>query len=154
LKLNAKKLLDMEDGSTASEKPRIPGQASEKPLSSLSGPLNRDAALGCIPLRNPRVDCQRLDSGCVQLAYPVVMRPFWAALARRLGAGGPVTRQLELDLMGTAVWDLIDCQASVRQIADSFARRFQLDGAEARTSVTAFLRELGRRGIIGMQDRA
>jgi len=142
----------MENRSTASEKPRATGQALEKPHSSFSGPLNRAAALDCIPLRNPQVDCQRLDSGCVQLAYPVVMRPFWAALARRLGAGGPVTRQLELDVMGTAVWDLIDARRSVKQVAAALARRFQLHDQEAQTSVTAFLRELGRRGIIGIKE--
>jgi len=117
-------------------------------------PASRAAALDCIPLRNSRVRCRRLENGLVELGYPVAMRPFWAALARRLGKEGHSTRRLLLDEMGTAVWDLIDARRSVKQVASELARRFQLHDQEARASVTAFLRELGRRGIIGMKEPA
>jgi len=118
-----------------------------------AGPLSRAAALDGIPLRSGEVTQKRLENGLVEIGYPVVMRPFWAGVARRLGVESQSIRRLQLDEMGTAVWDLIDSQRSVRQVAAAFARRFKLHDQEARTSVTAFLRELGRRGIIGIKER-
>jgi hypothetical protein len=39
----------------------------------------------------------------------------------------------------------------VRQLIDTFARTHQLEPREAEVAVTQFLRELGRRGLIGMR---
>lgn len=116
--------------------------------------LSRAAALDCVPLRNPQVSCRRLENGLVELGYPVAMRPFWAALARRMGKQDQSIRRLQLDEMGTVVWDLIDARRSVKQVASALARQLQLHDQEAQTSVTAFLRELGRRGIIGIKECA
>jgi hypothetical protein len=115
--------------------------------------LTRTAALDCIPLPSAAVRPKRLDNGLVELSYPVAMRPFWGAIARRFGVSGQSRRRLELDELGTAVWDLIDSRRSVREVAGAFARRFQLHDQESQASVVAFLRELGRRGIIGMKEQ-
>jgi hypothetical protein len=53
--------------------------------------------------------------------------------------------------LGTAVWDLIDGRLSVERLIKRFAHLYQLQSREAEMSVTQFLRELGRRGIIGMR---
>jgi hypothetical protein len=53
--------------------------------------------------------------------------------------------------MGTAVWELMDGERSARQIAEAFARKYQVQVREAETAVTRFLRELGRRGLIGIK---
>ena len=38
-----------------------------------------------------------------------------------------------------------------RQVAAAFAARFRLDGREAEVAVSSFLRNLGRRGLVGFQ---
>lgn len=116
--------------------------------------LSRAAALACCPTKSAHITESRLDTGEVILAYPLTVRPWLAALARRLG--GPLdtiqTKKLQLDAMGTAVWDLMDGRRSVRRIIWIFAQTHRLDKKEAEVSVTSFIRELGKRGLIGLQE--
>jgi len=87
------------------------------------------------------------------LSYPVVMRPLFAWLVRRMGAPeAPVrVKKLQLDALGTAVWELMDGRRTVRQVIHDFAGEHQLHPREAEVSVTLFLRDLGKRGIVGLQ---
>ena len=61
-------------------------------------------------------------------------------------------RKLQLDILGTEVWDLVDGKSTVMEIIDLFAKLHQLYHKEAEISVIQFLRELGRRGIVGMKQ--
>jgi hypothetical protein len=49
------------------------------------------------------------------------------------------------------VWNLMDGKRSVRQLVKIFAGTHRLEPREAEVSVTQFIRELGRRGLIGMR---
>ena len=113
----------------------------------------RDDALRVIPVKSRMVTDMRLDSGEVLVTYPVAVRPWMAKVIKVLGRRPlkPMTRQLQLDLLGTVVWDLLDGQRSVQMLIERFAAEYQLQNREAEISVTQFLRELGRRGIIGMR---
>ncbi len=115
--------------------------------------LNRAEALRCVPRKNPGVTVERIAADQVQLVYTVRLRPWFLALTRRLGGPAETERikKLQLDELGTATWDLLDGQATVRQIVDRFAERYQLHRREAEVAVTRFLRELGRRGLIALQ---
>jgi len=117
------------------------------------GRLTRVTALKCRPVKNVQVDEDRLDSGEVVLSYPTTMRPWFAGLVRRLGGPEAPTRmkKLQLDTLGTAVWDLMDGRRTVRQLVRDFAEAYQLHPREAEVSVTRFLRDLGKRGIIGLK---
>ena len=59
-----------------------------------------------------------------------------------------LTKKLQLDPMGSQVWLLIDGKNSVGDIIRLFAERTAITHQEAEQAVTAFLRELGRRGLI------
>jgi hypothetical protein len=61
-------------------------------------------------------------------------------------------RKLQLDILGTGVWELVNGKSTVMEIIVSFAGHHQLYHKEAEVSVIQFLRELGRRGIIGMKQ--
>ncbi len=115
--------------------------------------ISRAEALDRIPVKNIQISEERLDSGEVVIHYPVTVRPFFAGLVKRFG--GPEvqirTNKLQLDALGTSVWDVVDGKCSVRQLIQMFARTHQLEPREAEVSVTQFLRELGRRGLIGMR---
>jgi len=114
--------------------------------------LSRDEALACIPVRSEAVTAYRTDAGVMRLRYPLVVKPWIADLARRFGAApdAPPARQLELDDLGTLTWGLIDGKRSVRGVVKQFAAQTRVHPKEAEAAVTRFLRELGRRGIIGM----
>jgi hypothetical protein len=73
-------------------------------------------------------------------------------VAKRLGGSSArvQTKKLQLDAMGTAVWDLVDGKRSVRGIVRIFAETHRLENKEAEVSVTSFIRELGKRGLLGL----
>ncbi|MCK5417747.1 MAG: PqqD family protein, partial [Desulfobacterales bacterium] len=105
-----------------------------------------------IPAKNVQITEDRLETGEVLIGYPVTIRPFFATLVKRFG--GPEeqvqTKKLQLDTLGSSVWDLLDGKRSVRQLIQIFAETHQLQPREAEVAVTQFIRELGRRGLIGL----
>jgi hypothetical protein len=115
--------------------------------------ISRAEALNRIPSKNLQIREERLDSGEVVIHYPVTVRPFFAGLVKRFGGSEAQiqTRKLQLDKLGTSVWAMIDGNCSVRQLISIFATTHQLEIREAEVAVTQFLRELGRRGLIGMR---
>ena len=115
--------------------------------------MNRGAALACVPVKNRHVREERLDSGEVVLHYPVTVRPWMAAVARWLGAGSapPRTAKLQLDRLGSAVWSMLDGQTTLRRMAAAFAEKHRLERQEAEIPLAQFIRELGRRGPVGLR---
>ena len=114
--------------------------------------LSRTEALEYTPVKNRQISETRLESGGVIIEYPLAVRPWITFVARRLGANQShkQTKKLQLDTMGTSVWDLVDGRRSVRTIVRIFAKAHRLENREAEVSVTSFLRQLGQRGLIGM----
>ena len=115
--------------------------------------ISRSQALAHTPVKSLQITEVRLETGEVLIEYPLSVRPWIAAVARRLGGKQNVvqTKKLQLDALGTSVWDLVDGNRSVKRIVKIFAETHRLENREAEISVTQFIRELGRRGLIGMQ---
>lgn len=115
--------------------------------------LTRKESLECKPMKSIHVKETRLETGDVLLTYLLEMRPWLARLIRRFG--GPdeknYTKKLQLDGLGTTVWELMDGKRTVRQIILKFAKNYQLPSREAEVAVTRFLHDLGKRGIIGLK---
>jgi hypothetical protein len=118
-----------------------------------AGPMSRTEALAYTPVKSLQITEVRMDSGEMIIEYPLVVRPWIAAVAKRLGApqDRKQTKKLQLDAMGTSVWDLMDGNRTVRRITQIFAATHRLDKREAEVSVTRFIRELGRRGLLGLR---
>ena len=115
--------------------------------------ISRAEALDRIPVKSRQISENRLETGEVVIRYPVIMRPFFAGLTKRFGVQEVQTRmkKLQLDELGASVWNLMDGNRSVRQLVKMFAETHQLETREAEVSVTQFIRELGRRGLIAMR---
>ena len=123
-------------------------------FSRKSGPtLSRSDALDCRPVKNAQVEEVVLDTGALLLSYPIRIRPWASALLRRFGmhAERTATKKLELDALGTSVWRLLDGRRTVRQVVHTFSRTHQLHPKEAEVAVSQFIRELGRRGLVGLK---
>ncbi len=116
--------------------------------------LPRDRALACVPVRNPEAGENRTDEG-ILLSYPVEVKPWFQGIFRHVAGreSGIIVRKLQLDAMGSAVWEMIDNRRSVREIAELFAEEHGLGRREAEIPVSAFLRELGRRGLVALRER-
>lgn len=126
------------------------GWLTNKDSAALS---SRREALACVPVKNRHVSEERLSSGEVVVLYPVTVRPWMATVARWLGAGPspPRTAKLQLDRLGASVWGMLDGQTPLRRIAAAFAEKHRLERKEAEVAVTQFIRELGRRGLVGLR---
>jgi hypothetical protein len=114
--------------------------------------ISRAEALNRIPVKNVQITEDRLETGEALIGYPVTIRPFFSSLVKRFGGTEEQvqTKKLQLDSLGSSVWDLLDGKRSVRQLIQIFAETHQLQPREAEAAVTQFIRELGRRGLIGL----
>jgi len=115
--------------------------------------LSRTEALACRPVRNREVREEKLESGDLLLTFPLPVRPWLAGLARALGIQDRqvLTRKLQLDEMGSLTWTLMDGQRSLADLVEIVSRTYRLQRRETEVAITSFLRELGRRGLIGFR---
>lgn len=117
--------------------------------SATSPVMTRQQALSCVPVKVPSVQAIRSESQTVVISYVEPLHPVLSAIRRTFGKvpEGRI-RKLELDAMGTSVWDWIDGVATVADLAVRFTERYGVLRQEAELSVSQFLRELGKRGIV------
>ena len=115
--------------------------------------IKRAEALNATPIKSVEIEEIQLDTGEVLLSYPVKARPWASGLIRWFGGDSESAqkKKLQLDALGTAVWGLLDGDRSVRQVIQLFSDQHQLHPKEAEVAVTQFLRELGKREIIGLK---
>lgn len=111
-------------------------------------PLTREQSLGSVPLRNEAIEAERDDDGNVRLIIP--RRESWWVKALSRVFYVPKTHRLSLDEIGTFVLDLCDGSRDVRAIIRALCARYQLHRKEAEVSVVAYLRQLAKRGIVGI----
>lgn len=114
--------------------------------------LTKAEALAHIPVKNPEVRESR-QGGCVLLSYPLPVSPLVRGVATFFSRRPPAAcqKKLELDAMGAHVWNSINGNRTVAQLADNFARKFGITHSEAESSVAVFLRDLGHRSLIAMR---
>ena len=114
--------------------------------------MTRDQALACTPVRNDIVSWEVLDSGLVRIEYVLVLKPLLKSISERFGSTNDQlpTRKLELDALGSQVWQMIDGDRTTAQLIEDFAGLQKISNQEAEQSITLFLRELGKRGLIAL----
>jgi hypothetical protein len=110
--------------------------------------LTRDQSLAAKPVRNKNVVVSRDDDGNVVFTLPrrKVWWADWIAKVLRM----PERKKVALDEVGTVVWDLCDGKNTVRTIIDRFVQKYKLNRREAEVSMFAYLKELTRRGFVGL----
>lgn len=114
----------------------------------------REKALACKPVRHSGVTEKKTASGEIIISYPAAVRPWFIRWMQRRqkNKDSVFIKQLQLDSMGASAWKLMDGSTSVQAIISYFIDALQMHPREAELSVTAFVRELGKRGIIGMKE--
>jgi len=111
-------------------------------------PLSREQSLASIPVRNQAIEAEETEDGEIRLVIPL-RQTWWARLLAR-AFYVPKTRRVALDEVGSFVWRLCDGKHNVRQIIQALCQRYRLHRKEAEVSVVAYLRQLARKGIIGI----
>jgi hypothetical protein len=115
--------------------------------------ITRAEALQMIPVRNSAVEETALENGLLEIAYPLAVKPWFGKIAESVGLWDkrPMIKRLELDEMGSFVWSSIDGKSTVKQLAEAFVDKYDVQLREAELSVTAFIKTIGQRGIIGLK---
>lgn len=115
----------------------------------------RHQALECIPVKNPQVKEEIQDNGEVRLIYQVQVRPWFQGVIKKLMKKDQtlINRTLQLDILGSIVWQMIDGTKSVHTIIKDFQTDNQINRREAELSVTSFFKELGKRGLLAMREK-
>ncbi|MCS7265828.1 MAG: PqqD family protein [Armatimonadetes bacterium] len=81
-----------------------------------------------------------------------VSRSDWIASLLRRITSRTVYRQIELDEIGSFVWNLCDGSHTVADIAEALQKRYQLSRREAFASLAEFLSQLQRKGLINFEE--
>jgi hypothetical protein len=112
--------------------------------------ITRTEALASIPQRSPSATWEILENGDILIEYPLNIKPFFLQLANRFYKGQEQipTKKLQLDGIGSRVWQMFDGVKEVKTIIGEVADQTGLSLHEAEISVTTFLRQLGQRGLI------
>lgn len=117
-------------------------------------PVSRAEALASIPHIVPAVSWQIQESGEVLIEYPLTLKPLLRAIFSRFNSNSAenLSRKLQLDGLGSRVWLAIDGHRDVGAIISAFAAATAITRQEAEASVSSFLRELGKRGLIVLRE--
>ena len=107
---------------------------------------NRADVLKSVPFRNPMVKWETDERGEVSLIIPADQKRLLRVLIRLMDL--PKTRVVALDKVGSFVWRECDGEQTFEQIARRLSERFRMTRRESETSLAAFFRNLGKRGML------
>lgn len=110
------------------------------------GGLTRQQAMAAWPVRNPALAARTDDDGLVSVDLP--RRKDWVGGMLSFLFFVPDSKPVQLDEVGTFVWNLCDGEHTVNDIAAALAREYQLNRREVEVSLTQYLQTLGKRGMI------
>lgn len=108
-------------------------------------PIPLEVLLRSKPVRNPAVKWEKNEKGEVVLKVKLApSKPgLFSGFVKR-----PTERKYVLDEVGSYVWELLDGERTVGDVAELLAQRFKLHLREAQASLLAYLRILAERGLI------
>lgn len=109
--------------------------------------LKRDDILKAIPLRNSTVKWEKNDEDEVSIVIPQ-MDKLWVKIVTKIFMV-PGKRVVVLDEIGSYVWLECDGEHTIRDIMNSLSGKYRLTRKEAEVSLITYMRNLGKRGMLG-----
>ena len=129
--------------------PRVPFSflRKKKPLQ-----FTREQSLAAKPFKNPNVKWEKTETGEAVLEFPVKLprRIRFAAWLIGKDSGETATRKLELDEVGSFIWEACDSRTTVSDLIRKVAKAYKLPRKESEHSTTLFLKMLAERGVLLM----
>lgn len=112
--------------------------------------LSREESLSAKPVRNPRIEWEMVEGPSGDEARLTVPPPksAWMPVLKLAGGVSAKERRIQLDELGTFVWTRCDGERTVQDLADDLAEKYRLSYRESVVSLTTYLRQLGRRGLV------
>lgn len=107
------------------------------------------------PVRNPGLKWEKNEEGDFTLFIPMQQRQQAPkGKKRRKGllsklAPAPTEKKIQLDRVGSIVWDLCDGERTMEDIVDHLHKEYKLLPSEAEVSLNAYFNQLSKRGLVG-----
>jgi len=111
--------------------------------------ISREQFVKSSVLPNPEVRVERGEDSLVCLWVAMPPSPFirWFP---KLAQTPPGERKVQLDEIGSFVWDLCDGETTVQEMTRALSRRHKMNPKEAEVALTTYLRTLARKGLAGI----
>ena len=112
-----------------------------------SGPsISRKEFLKIKPVRNPYLKWEKDKKGEIILLIPLnkEKQGFIGKIAKT-----PKEKKIELDKIGSIVWELCDGKRTVKDITEILRERYKLLLSEAEISLNTYFNSLSKRGLMG-----
>lgn len=117
--------------------------------------LSRAQILGARPFRNPVVEWAREqrdpDRPAVALLQVPRRKDRWGNFVAKM-MKLPDYRKLELDEIGSDVWEMCDGTMNVEALTKAVCAKYHLNRRQGETSVTAYLRMLAERRLVALKS--
>ncbi|HIE43761.1 MAG TPA: PqqD family protein [Candidatus Omnitrophica bacterium] len=110
--------------------------------------LTREEALMAKPVKNINIRWKKNEKGEVLLYLSRKKSKIINLLSRIFFI--PEEKIINLDKVGTYVWELCNGENSVKEIVVSLQKKFNLNFKESEVSTLEYLKKLAQRGIIGL----
>lgn len=108
-------------------------------------PVPLELILASIPVKNPAIAWEKNERG--EVVIKIKLEPSRPGLFSGF-VKEPQEKKIVLDAMGSYVWEQIDGQKSINEIADLLAQRFKFHKREAQMSLLAYVQMLAERGLV------
>ena len=115
-------------------------------LKTPQGGLTRDQAMAAWPVRNPGLQTHTNEEGAISVELP--RRKDWVGGMLSFLFFVPDSKPVQLDEVGSFVWNLCDGEHTVNEIAVALAKEYKLNRREVDVSLTKYLQTLGKRGMV------
>lgn len=119
--------------------------------------VTRGEVLGARPVRNPRIDWERGRTHEEQPEVVLLRVPRradrWGNFMARMFRL-PSHRRIELDEMGSDVWEMCDGETTVDGLTKAICAKYHLNRRQGEASVTAYMRMLAERRLLALRTGA
>ncbi|MEM0023322.1 MAG: PqqD family protein [Thermofilaceae archaeon] len=108
-------------------------------------PIPPEVILASRPLKNPAIAWEKTEKGEVVIRIPLETSQsgLFSGFVKE-----PREKKILLDPIGSYVWELIDGEKTINEIAELVAQRFKFHRREAQMSLLAYIQILAERGLI------
>jgi hypothetical protein len=108
--------------------------------------FSKSDVLKARPVRNSLINWNKADNGTISLIVPQ-KNSLWVRIVSTIFML-PKSRVVALDEVGSVVWTMCDGHNSIEGITKALCNKYKLTRKEAETSLLAYFRKLGKRGMI------